>query len=147
MAYDNNNRGSRYNDGHRGNDKGGYQTQQVQIPTVTLDYTKDSELFNKTAKNLADLIGITRPETKSTQMRKFYDYVLDQNDRAKSEPFENVLPFVRMLNSKTAYAKSRGHINDVFVEMLKKCIEQVKTQKDLETFKLFFEAVIGFSKK
>ncbi len=93
------------------------------------------------------MIGITRPETKSTQMRKFYDYVLDQNDRAKSEPFENVLPFVRMLNSKAAYAKSRGHINDVFVEMLKKCIEQVKTQKDLETFKLFFEAVIGFSKK
>jgi len=133
---------SGHNNGHRGDNKGGYQAQQVQIPQITLDYTKDNELFNKTAENLANLI-----DTNSTQMRKFYEYILELNDRAKSESFENILPFVKMLNSKIAYAKSRGHIDNFFVEMLKKCIEQVKNQKDLETFKLFFEAVIGFSKK
>jgi CRISPR-associated protein Csm2 len=136
-----------HDNGHRGNDKRRYQAQQAQIPQITLDYTKDNELFNKTAEKLAKLINETKPDTKSTQMRKFYEYILQLNDRAKSESFENILPFVKMLNSKTAYAKSRGHINDVFVEMLKKCIEQVKSKKDLETFKLFFEAVIGFSKK
>lgn len=122
---------------------------QVSLPNIILDYAKDVELFNSTAEQVAKLIAQNRnPETKSTQMRNFYDYVLDLYEKLQSgKNFDEILPFVKMLNSKVAYARSRKHINDEFVEMIKICVNQISTQKQLEVFKLFFEAVIGFSKK
>ena len=121
---------------------------KVTLPSIVLDYTKDVELFNETAKKVASLIAQNRrPETKTTQMRNFYDYILDLYEQSKNKTFNEVLPFVKMTNSKVAYAKNRNHVNDEFVEMIKICINQISTPKQLEIFKLFFEAVIGFSKK
>ncbi len=122
---------------------------------ITLDYTKDPELFNKTADSLAKKIGTGKGGVKNAQIRKFYDYVLEWNKKAKhiteDEFRENVLPFIKMLNSKVAYASTRSSgggklVNQAFVEMMHSCISQVNSKKDLETFKLFFEAVIGFHK-
>lgn len=129
---------------------GGFDKPQATIPPIVLDYTKDVELFNETALKVAQAIANNRrPETKSTQMRNFYDYILDLYEQSKNDnkPFNEVLPFVKMLNSKVAYAKSRNNINDEFVLMIQECIKQVTTKEKLEIFKLFFEAVIGFSKK
>ncbi|KIM08334.1 MAG: hypothetical protein KU29_04415 [Sulfurovum sp. FS06-10] len=115
---------------------------------IVLDYIKDAELFNKTAQDCVVRLSSSKPETKSTQMRNFYEYVLDLYEKSKNEKnFDEILPFVKMLNSKVAYAKSRGHINDEFVSMIKECVTQVTTAEQLRVFKLFFEAVIGFSKK
>ncbi len=128
----------------------GFSNNQVKVtlPSIVLDYTIDVELFNDTAKKVATLIAQNRrPETKTTQMRNFYDYILDLYEQSKSKTFNEVLPFVKMTNSKVAYAKSRNHVNDEFTEMIKICINQISTPKQLEIFKLFFEAVIGFSKK
>ena len=128
--------------------QGNFDKPKISLPVLILDYTKDVELFNETAKKVANLIAQNRrPETKATQMRNFYDYVLDLYTQSKNKPFNEVLPFVKMINSKVAYAKSRNHVNDEFVEMIKICVNQISTQKQLEIFKLFFEAVIGFSKK
>jgi len=122
---------------------------------VILDYTKDPELFNKTADSCAEKIGTGKGGVKNTQIRKFYDYILEWNQKAKhatDEEFNmNVLPFIKMLNSKVAYASTRNSgggklVNKAFVEMMSSCISQVNSKKDLETFKLFFEAVIGFHK-
>lgn len=122
---------------------------------IELDYTKDKELFNKTALAWAKNIGTGKGGVQNTQMRKFYDQVLSLHQKAKpmnDEEFENeLLPFVKMLNSKVAYASTRNSgggkiVNDKFVEMMTSCIDQVKNKKDLNTFKLFFEAVIGFHK-
>ncbi len=122
---------------------------------VTLDYAKDPELFNKTADSWAEKIGTGKGGVKNTQIRKFYDYVLEWNQKAKhiteDEFRENILPFIKMLNSKVAYASTRSSgggklVNQAFVEMMNSCISQVNSKKDLETFKLFFEAVIGFHK-
>jgi len=137
-----NNSGGGYNQGreNRGNDR-----PQATIPTIDLDYIKNPKLFDETAKEVAQKIS----KTKSTQMRNFYDYVLDLYEQSKSQtkPFAEVLPFVKMLNSKVAYSKSRGHSSDEFVLMIQECIKQVDTAEKLKIFKLFFEAVIGFSKK
>jgi len=119
---------SGHNNGHRGDNKGGYQAQQVQIPQITLDYTKDNELFNKTAEKLANLINNTKPDTKSTQMRKFYEYILELNDRAKSESFENILPFVKMLNSKIAYAK----VEVISIIFLSKCSKSASNRSRIK---------------
>jgi len=117
---------------------------------IKLDYKQDKELFNETAKKWAEDIG---KEVKNTQIRKFYDQVLDLNNQAKkSDDFEGeILPFVKMLNSKVAYASTRNSggsklINQAFVNMMNQCVVEVKDKKTLNIFKMFFEAVIGFHK-
>ena len=122
---------------------------------IELDYTKDPELFNKTADEWAKKIGSGDKGVHNTQMRKFYDRVLSLQQKAakmSEEEFQSdLLPFVKMLNSKVAYASTRSSsgkkiVNQEFVDMMRSCINQVSTKKDLQTFKLFFEAVIGFHK-
>lgn len=120
---------------------------------IELDYKKDKELFNETAKQWAEDIGTGRGGVQNTQIRKFYDQVLELNNQAtKSEDFDGeILPFVKMLNSKVAYASTRNSggaklVNNAFVNMMNKCINQIDTKEKLQIFKLFFEAVIGFHK-
>ena len=122
---------------------------------IELDYTKDVELFNKTALSWAEKIGTGKGGVQNTQIRKFYDQVLNLQQKAKQmsdEDFQSdLLPFVKMLNSKVAYASTRNSgggkiVNKTFVDMMSSCINQVSNKKDLNTFKLFFEAVIGFHK-
>ncbi len=119
---------------------------------IVLDYHKDEELFNKTAKEWAEKIGADKKfGVQNTQMRKFYDKVLELNDKAKHEDFDEILPFVKMLNSKVAYASQRSSgsgkiVNSAFVSMINSCVNQIDKKKDLNTFKLFFEAVVGFHK-
>jgi len=108
------------------------------------------ELFDSVAKEWADRIANAKPEMKKNQIRNFYDKVLELYEKSKySKNFnEEVLPFVKMLNSKVAYALNRSPkvANYEFKEMMESCINQVNTKKDLEVFKYFFEAVIGFYK-
>lgn len=143
MAYHGNNKNGNYNNNnHRSNNSGGNKPKPT-IPTIELDFIKNPNLFDETAKELADKVS----GTKSTQMRNFYEYVLDLYEQSQTKPFAEVLPFVKMLNSKVAYSKSRGHSSDEFVLMIQSCVKQVDSPKKLEIFKLFFEAVLGFSKK
>jgi len=119
--------------------------------SIKLDYKADQELFNKTAKNWAEKIGAGKGGVQNTQIRKFYDKVLELNDKAKHEDFADILPFVKMLNSKVAYASQRNSgggklVNSAFVQMMSECINQVNSKEKLNTYKLFFEAVIGFHK-
>lgn len=111
---------------------------------IKLDYSTQPDLFDGIAKKAAIEIS----KTKTTQMRNFYEYVLDLLAKSSDENFKTeILPFVKMLNSKVAYSNSRGHASDEFADMIKQCIEQIQNKKDLQTFKYFFEAVLGFSKK
>jgi len=127
------------------NNSGGFnQKVQVAITKIELDYIKDNNLFDETAKKIANEIS---KNTKTTQIRNFYDYVLELCKDANIKPFNEILPFVKMLNSKVAYAKTRRHVSEEFVLMINECVRQVNSKDKLEIFKLFFEAVIGFSKK
>jgi CRISPR-associated protein Csm2 len=132
---------------------------------ITLKEPTNLELFDIVARDCAEAISETkstncakaisetkptqvRNKTKPTQVRNFYDYVLKLLDRVDNgEKFDNILPFVKMLNSKVHYAEARKHVSIEFSEMIKKCVSQVDSKETLRTFKLFFEAVIGFSKK
>ena len=119
---------------------------------IILDYKKDPELFNETAKKWAEHIGTGKGGVQNTQIRKFYDKVLELYEKSQSqEDFSEILPFVKMLNSKVAYASSRNSgggklVNQKFIEMMNGCINQTNSKEDLKIFKLFFEAVIGFHK-
>jgi len=121
---------------------------------IDLNYKTNTELFNEVAKNYAKEIG---NGVKNTQIRKFYDYILEYDEKAKKLKTEDefksdILPFIKMLNSKVAYASARSSgggklVNEAFVNMIKECISVIKEKKDLSNFKLFFEAVIGFHRE
>lgn len=111
---------------------------------IILDYYEDIELFDETAEKWANKIS----RTKKTQLRNFYDYILDLENRLKKEQnTKEILAFTKMLNSKVAYARSRGVASNEFQDMMKQCISQIdkdNIEKKLKCFKLFFEAVLGF---
>lgn len=109
----------------------------------------DAELFNsvalQTAQTLADC---GREQNKSTQIRRFYDELLMWETKATQNPdkFAEYLPFIRMLNAKAAYAEGRKHVDSNFTAFMQHCLQQVTDDKTLRTFKLFFEAMLGFYK-
>lgn len=119
---------------------------------IDLNYKTNLELFNTVAEDYANQIS---NGVQNTQIRKFYDYVLEYNEKARNltnEEFRSdILPFIKMLNSKVAYASTRTSggkklVNETFVDMIKECITSINEKEDLSNFKLFFEAVIGFHK-
>lgn len=106
----------------------------------------DSKILDTIAKEWAEAIN----ETKKTQVRNFYDKVLNLESMIKENGFESVYPFIKMLNSKVAYGISRKVVSSEFQDMMSQCIEQIelddKGEQTFKHFKLFFEAVLGFFK-
>jgi len=127
---------------------------QANLPKIDFDYEKNPQLFGTTAQKWAEKLETESKHqiNKSSQIRQFYDKVLElyeksQNVENDDEYKRKVYPFVIMLNSKAAYAKTRGKVSETFVKMINSCVEQTNSKKGMETFKLFFEAVIGFYPK
>jgi len=106
------------------------------------------EMFGEKAQKIADLLN---EDIKTTQFRKFYEKVLELNDKAQNlsdDEFKmQVLPFVKMLNSKVQYAKTRKLCKDNFVELMGGSIKKVNSVQELQNFKYFLEAIIGFMPK
>jgi CRISPR-associated protein Csm2 len=112
-----------------------------------------ANLFGDEAKRIANLLndGSFKADITTTQFRKFYEKILELNDRARglSKPeFEvKILPFIKLLNSKVYYSKSRRHCGDRFVTMMEKSIKEVNSAEELQNFKYFLEAIIGYMPK
>ncbi len=109
------------------------------------------KLFGDEAKRVANLLndGGFRPDISTTQFRQFYEKILELNDKAQgNENFEvEVLPFVKLLNSKVQYSKSRRNCGERFEEMMDKSIKAVTSEEELKNFKYFLEAIIGYMPK
>ena len=110
-----------------------------------------SELFGDEAKRVANLLndGGFRPDISTTQFRQFYEKILELNDKAQgNENFDvEVLPFVKLLNSKVQYSKSRRNCGERFEDMMDKSIKAVNSPEELKNFKYFLEAIIGYMPK
>ena len=110
-------------------------------------------LFGDEAKRVANLLndGGYSADISTTQFRQFYEKILELNDKAQglSVPeFEvKVLPFVKLLNSKVQYSKSRRNCGERFEEMMDKSIKVVNSEIELRNFKYVLEAVIGYMPK
>ena len=109
------------------------------------------KLFGDEAKRVANLLndGGFRPDISTTQFRQFYEKILELNDKAQgNENFEvEILPFVKLLNSKVQYSKSRRNCGERFEEMMDKSIKAVNSAQELQNFKYFLEAIIGYMPK
>jgi CRISPR-associated protein Csm2 len=117
---------------------------------------KSSEIFQAGLDQRGNQI-----KNKSTQLRKFYDELVMWTDKVhaigKLEPgqksdavraarYRDSAPFIKMMNAKVAYAKSRNHVDDSFEAMFSHCIKSVSDAKTLKHAKLFMEAFMGFYK-
>ncbi|HHB94833.1 MAG TPA: type III-A CRISPR-associated protein Csm2 [Campylobacterales bacterium] len=114
---------------------------------------KLANLFGEEAKRVANLLndGGFRPDISTTQFRQFYEKILELNDKAQGlnkEEFDvKILPFVKLLNSKVQYSFSRRNCKENFVDMMKKSIDKVESGIELQNFKYFLEAIIGYMPK
>lgn len=106
------------------------------------------DLFSADAENLAKKVAEEGTKTcnKRSQIRKFYDEVLDFSTRIGKDQieFEKMLPYLKMLNAKAAYAKGRGLISDGFKNFLSHSLQQVNNKDDFEVFAGLFEAFMGY---
>jgi CRISPR-associated protein Csm2 len=118
----------------------------------------DPELFSSKADECAKEVfsGQARSHGKAnkpSQIRKFYDEVLKFDGMLKSLPaqrqedeFNKLLPYLKMLNAKAAYAEGRELITREFKEFISECLKQINSKEDFEIFASFFEAFMGFYK-
>ena len=142
----------------RNNTKHGNSSNQSNLPKINLGYKivekddkniiklSDDNLFDSVAEQWANAIN----RTKKTQARNFYDKILELKNQIKDDGFENVYPFIKMLNSKVAYGVSRRVVSREFQDMMTQGLQQIKNdetgEKTFEHFQLFFEAVLGYFK-
>ncbi len=92
----------------------------------------------------------------TTQLRRFYDEVVDWEQRLiDEESFRNQEAFFRMLKAKVAYAygrnrdeakKKAGLVDDDFRHWFAHCVDRTTSPQELQRFRLHFEAVLGFLK-
>jgi len=112
-----------------------------------------ANLFGDEAKRVANLLndGGYKADISTTQFRQFYEKILELNNKAEgltAEEFNvKVLPFVKLLNSKVQYSKSRRNCGERFEKMMDESIKVVNSEIELQNFKYFLEAIIGYMPK
>lgn len=107
------------------------------------------EAYDTNAQEISKIFANSPRETNTyTQLRHFYDEVVSLNEKIEEDPssFDELLPIIKMLNAKAAYAEGRRKVSKEFVTFISESLKQIKTAKDMKTFKTFFEAVMGFYK-
>lgn len=109
-----------------------------------------STIAEKSAKQIKDTAD--KKSNKNTQLRKFYDELSMWNDKVqhssngKNKAYADLVPFIKMLKAKAAYARSRTRVNDEFIKIFNKCIDEINSPETLNQAKLFMEAVIAYCK-
>jgi CRISPR-associated protein Csm2 len=113
-------------------------------------------MFSTKAEEIAKLLNDKdkkndkkyKPDISTTQYRKFYEKILELNEKANGlneKKFDiKILPFVKILNSKVEYSKERKFCGDNFATLMKESIEKIKSPEELQNFKYFLEAIIGY---
>ena len=116
----------------------------------------DPELFSTKAQSLANQISSESSDRTNnpTQVRKFYDEVLRFDSMLKTIPEENqreefgkLLPYIKMLNAKAAYALGRNElVSQGFKDFINTAVKKVNDKDDFDAFTGFFEAFMGYYK-
>jgi CRISPR-associated protein, csm2 family len=124
----------------------------LNINEIKFGGEKPTEIFSDIAQRAAQHIKQSSNVNKTTQLRKFYDELAMWNDRVqlarenKENKFQELVPFIKMLKAKVAYARGRNHVDNHFLEVFNRCIDQANNVETLRDAKLFMEAVMGFCK-
>lgn len=118
----------------------------------------DPELFSSKAEAIARTIYEEQQASrgranKPTQIRKFYDEVVRFGttlqglpDEQQREEFERMLPYLKMLNAKAAYAMGRDLVSKGFKDLISASLHEITDKDDFDAFAGFFESFMGFYK-
>lgn len=104
------------------------------------------------AKKLVAMDCNGRPDRnniKSSQLRKFYADVksLERTwnyQKGSDEAFAGILPQIKILKAKAAYAQGRGVVPPAFSKWIAQHVDAINNPADFKAFLLHFEAVVGF---
>ena len=124
----------------------------LNINEIKFGNEKSAEIFSDIAQRAAKHIKTNKNLNKTTQLRKFYDELAMWNDRVqlvrenKAGKFQELIPFIKMLKAKVAYAEGRKNVDKNFSDIFNRCIDQISNVETLRDAKLFMEAVMGFCK-
>ena len=124
----------------------------LNINEIKFGNDKSTEIFSDIAQRAAKHIKTNKNLNKTTQLRKFYDELAMWNDRVqlvrenKAGKFQELMPFIKMLKAKVAYAEGRKNVDKNFSDIFNRCIDQINNVETLRDAKLFMEAVMGFCK-
>lgn len=85
----------------------------------------------------------------SAQLRRFYGDVKNlemrwENSQDKEKTFREILPMIKLLKAKAAYANKRALVPESFKSWIWENVDMINEMKDFKAFLLFFEAVVGF---
>ncbi|WP_297446751.1 type III-A CRISPR-associated protein Csm2 [Desulfurobacterium sp.] len=116
------------------------------------------EAFSKVSERLAYEISSEGGKNKNrpSQLRKFYDSILNLNQRAKTTQkdsknwkitWNSILMQLHRQLALVHYAKGRGNVTDKFVRMMEELINSVNTPEDLDVITHFLEAFMAFYKE
>ncbi len=92
--------------------------------------------------------GRGKIELKPTKLRQYYQAIVHIYEQMKEkEQKDNLWIQFYILKAKVRYDYGREMVTELFEDFITSAVENVKTKEDLEKFKLFFEAVVGFFPK
>jgi len=89
----------------------------------------------------------------SAQLRKFYNEFKGlekklqfkaKNPELEEAAFKGVLPLVKMVKSKVAYASGGNKVPRSFADWLNRNVDTINSAREFKAFLLHFEAVVGF---
>lgn len=111
-----------------------------------------AEIFSSVAEEAANRCSRNSERNKPAQVRMFYDELVHWHGMVAAagahadDKLREVLPYIRMMRAKLAYAKGRKLIDEAFRDIFSTCISRIDDVESLKHCKLFFEAYLGFKK-
>ena len=131
----------------------------VNLKDIQLQAPLQANIFSDIAARAAEDISQNKEQNKASQIRKYYDELLlwhnkiqqEQGDEARQKKYHDAAPFIQMLKAKDAYARGRKSgvktlLDDNFVAIFNRLIDQISDPTTLKNAKLFFEAMLGYRK-
>ena len=126
------------------------QVSEINISGIVFGRNIDPKLYSDIAEETAKAIarGAGRDGNKPSQLRRFYDELVALQDKVRRdyERFEQLRPFIQMLKAKVAYARGRNKVDQNFVLMLGRLVDQADDPDKLKQARLFMEAFMAFYK-
>jgi CRISPR-associated protein Csm2 len=121
----------------------------IDVAKIAFGNKIDPKLYSDVAEEMArGVAGDNRAKNKPTQLRRFYDELVSMQSKVgkDKEEFERQQPFIQMLKAKVAYAKGRDKVDDNFVKLLGRVVDQAIDAGTLKQARLFMEAFMAFYK-
>ena len=128
----------------------------VNLKDIQLQAPLQANIFSDIAARAAEDISQNKEQNKASQIRKYYDELSMWDDKIhraadKNAEYQKSAPYIHMLRAKVAYASNRKSsgtplVDEYFVRIFNRIINQIDSAETLHHAKLFFEAMLGYRK-